>query len=259
MRNRSLKLLSIIALCLVSQIALALPPFQAKYELIRDGLTAGEVELSLTAMTANEEQPRYIYRRSSRTAGLIALFRDDTIIEESHFLGPVSQPKPVYYRYNRTGKKPRLVSIDFDWKTSRASNLYLGQRWELAVPDDVVDKLSVELRLGADLHRARTTAADDDNAASSMSKNTEFVYTIADGGHLKTYRYRWLRRENVETPMGEFQAEVIERRHDNHARATTLWFAPAMNYAIVKILHSENGDGSLEMLITDFRAKQKTP
>ena len=125
--------------------------------------------------------------------------------------------------YERTGGKPRRVSIRFDWTKGVAYNTSRGETWTLEVKPGTLDKLLYFLALMRDL-------ADGSN-------NLE--YTFTDGGKVKTYHLEVLGHETLDTPLGSL--DTVKVRHESNERETTLWCAPALHYLPVRVEHLEKG------------------
>ena len=218
-------LITLLMLALALPCAAADPllprPFQARYSVASKGLTLGVLERSF----GPDGQGRYFFRSETHATGLIALFRRDTISETSIWRFENDRVKPLEYVYDHDGgKKERHVKVTFDWHDGTIKNHIEGQTWKMDVVPGVLDKLVYQLALMLDLEAGRR----------------ELVYTIADGGKIKTYSIDRIGREKVETPLGEFNAVKLERHKPNSKRRTTLWCAPSLHYLPVKVEYRES-------------------
>jgi hypothetical protein len=203
--------------------------FSADYQLTHGNFSVGEAHVSLHPGSDGV----FDYRRESRTTGLVALFRKDHISETSRWRFAGDTIQPLQYDYRRTGKKPRNVRVVFDWEKRRVRNALEGDSWGMTIPEGTLDKLVVQLAVMLDLQRRRDT----------------LEYPIADGGHLKTWRFERLGEETLETPAGRFRAIKIKRQRDDRKRTTYLWCAPELNYLPVRIDQEEKGE-RFSMVVT---------
>ncbi len=200
-------------------------PFTAWYSLHAKGLTIGTMERRLEV----REDGRYHLRSESRTAGLIALIRNDRILEESTWTLENDQIRPMEYSYQYSGsKKPRTVKVHFDWKQGKIINQEGDSTWHMAIVPGVMDKLVYQLGIMADLKRGKR----------------RLEYRIADGGKIKTYPFDYLGEEALDLPLGKFQTLKFEYHKANSPRKTTVWCAPALDYLPVRLDYRER-DGTV--------------
>ena len=143
--------------------------------------------------------------------------------------------RPEAYRYQRKvfGKK-RSAALDFDWNNNSVSNSVNDQPWQMEIPTGTLDKLSYQLQLRIDL----------------IEDKTPLQYQVADGGRLKDYKFVREGQETVNTPAGEYQAVKVRRdRGPDSNRETWLWFAPELNYQLVKLLQTEKDGKSYSLVL----------
>ncbi|MCS5559616.1 MAG: DUF3108 domain-containing protein [Oceanospirillaceae bacterium] len=134
---------------------------------------------------------------------------------------------PRHYQYQRKLlHKTRDVQVAFDWANRQVTNTAQGKAWKMAIVPHTLDKQSVQLRLQLDLE--------------AHPKELAYAYDVADGGLLKTYRFIADGEEKIETPLGQYNTIRIKRdRGSDSDRQTWIWFAPALDYSIVRIVQQE--------------------
>ncbi len=88
------------------------------------------------------------------------------------------------------------------------------------------DELNHQLRLQMDL--------------ACAPEREDFTYHIAKRKGIKAYRYQKLGEESVKTEAGTFQAIKLEKLDDEST--TVVWLAKELAYAVVKLVHEEDGD-----------------
>lgn len=202
-------------------------PFAGRYELTSGSMTVGEMELSL-ALPGNGE---YHYRSRSRPTGLLGLLVGGRIEEQSSGELSAGELRPLRYRYRREGDKARVVALDFDWRRRRVVNTINDDPWTMTIEPDTVDKLAVQLALMRDL----------------QSGESEMTYRVADGGKLKTYRFRRGDEEVVETPVGRLKSVRVRRDRDREDRYTEFWCAPRFGFLPVRVIQYRDGEEHARM------------
>ncbi|WP_275096728.1 DUF3108 domain-containing protein [Sedimenticola hydrogenitrophicus] len=207
-----------------------LRPFRAEYRLSMGNLVIGRANITLRL----SGEGRYTYRAYTTPVGLVAVFRDDEITEQSQ--GRVVNDRIIPSRYLYTHKRPkrtRQVNLDFDWQAGKVANQSADSHWSMEIPEGTQDKFSQQLALMLALNRG-------DKAAE---------YQVADGGLLKRYRYTEVSREPVATESGEYQAIKLARNKGDRPSRATFWFAPNLNFLPVRVTkHEKDGDYVMELV-----------
>lgn len=134
--------------------------------------------------------------------------------------------KPLHYVYKRRGLgKDRDADLTFDWNKKTVINKVQQTNWKMDIAQRVQDKLSYQIQLQQDL----------------INGQTNFSYQIADGGHLKEYKFITLGEEVLETPLGKVNTVKVKRSRDNDKRVTYAWLAKDWNYLLVRLQQEEKG------------------
>ncbi len=134
--------------------------------------------------------------------------------------------KPLHYAYKRRGLgKDRDADLTFDWNKKTVINKVQQTNWKMDIAQRVQDKLSYQIQLQQDL----------------INGQTNFSYQIADGGHLKEYKFITLGEEVLETPLGKVNTIKVKRSRDNDKRVTYAWLAKDWNYLLVRLQQEEKG------------------
>ena len=68
----------------------------------------------------------------------------------------------------------------------------------------------------------------------------KFEYPVISRGKHQTYRYEFVRRETLATPIGKIDTVMMRRLRENKMRATNLWLAENWNFLLVKLEQIEN-------------------
>jgi hypothetical protein len=152
-----------------------------------------------------------------------------SITETSELLwNPAQQTvMPEHYIYARRSiGKDRHAELKFDWAKKSVTNNVAKTTWKMDIAQRVQDKLSYQLQLQQDL----------------LNGKESFDYQIADGGHLKEYRFTKVAEELLDTPLGKVATVKIKRSRENDNRITYAWLAPKWNYMLVRLQQEEDGD-----------------
>ena len=134
---------------------------------------------------------------------------------------------PQHYIYKRRGLgKDRDADLRFDWNKKTVTNHVQKSNWQMNILEGVQDKLSYQLQLQQDF----------------IAGKEKFSYKIADGGHLKEYKFEKVGEEVLETPLGKVKAVKVKRSRENDERVTYAWLAKDWNYLLVRLQQEEKGD-----------------
>ena len=204
--------------------------FEATFVLEAVGTKIARTQWSLAPGTNGT----YVSTSRTEPAGVFSLIRSETRVERSEWTYEGDWLQPLTYRYERTGRKPRKIDIEFDWEANVARHDSPGASWRLPVPPGTMDKFNYILAMMRDLSRGKRSVE----------------YTIADGGRqLKHYVLTGIGEERIETALGTFDTTVIRRERENSKRQTTLWCAGELGFVPVKIVHVERDGKSMTLHI----------
>jgi hypothetical protein len=143
-------------------------------------------------------------------------------------------PQSVYYgNYRRGFGREREAALVLDQRNDLATLTRNGEfSREFEIGARTTDILSQTLALQCLLQRGEsgTTTLD-----------------VASERRREPMAYRRLGEERVRTAAGRFNAVKLERvRDDDSGRRTLLWFAPELDYTLVKMIQ-DNGDDEYEL------------
>jgi hypothetical protein len=203
-----------------------LKPFRALYE---SRLDVG-IELTLEAVRELRQQSDGQWVLTSTADAAIA-----GIEESSRFTLEQLQVVPQEYQYHhKVFGKRRDATLNFDWPNTRVTNDVDNKPWQMDIPAGTLDKLGYQMQIRLDL----------------PSGKTKLSYPVADGGSLKQYDFEVLGTESVDTPAGTFEAIKVQRdRGEDAKRETYIWFAPELDYMIVKLYQIESDGKKAQLLL----------
>ena len=207
-------------------------PFTAHYTVHANGLKIGEMDRTLS----RDDGGRYTLETRMYTTGLVALFRDEHLLERSVWLPNNGEVRPLAYLYQQNGSRDRVERVDFDWQRGVATARYKGRQFRLPLKPGVYDKLAYQVALREDLAAGRT----------------QFDYRVVDKDEIDDYRFRVVGEESLKTPLGTLATVKVERVGHGDKRKTVFWCAPNLGYALVQIVQQNRGN-TFASYLTDWK------
>ncbi|HCH24034.1 MAG TPA: hypothetical protein DE179_07030 [Oceanospirillaceae bacterium] len=137
------------------------------------------------------------------------------------------QIAPIDYHYHRKIlQNNKQLRIEFDWAKNQATTT-TSKSWNMPIQLPLQDKLSVQLQLRKDI---------------SQQASGRITYQVAAGGQIERFRYQVHQQEPLSLESGHYEAIKVERlREDDSQRQTFIWFAPELNFHVVRIVQIEPG------------------
>jgi hypothetical protein len=237
--------------------AQALPhQFSASYAAKARGITLGRAELAFE----RDEKGYYSYRSSIEAVGPLRMVLRMQISEFSQGRCCSGGILPQRYEYSRTGRSGRTDHIAFAPQEGHLAELhYKGDTRRQALPAQTIDPLSLHLALMHDL---------------ALGKR-ELRYLVAEPRRLKAYRLEVVGTERIRTAHGSFDSVRVEVVGEVHLKEgqpfdlaadtipartggdnTSFWFAPALGYLPVRIRHTDEDEGALELELERVEARR---
>lgn len=213
-----------------TRTAVPISPFSSTY-----GLSGSGVPFSIAADRTLERDGKRdgqdVWKMEIRARNILGSIRETT-----RFSWQDCTPQSTSYSYRRRGLgRTREASLDMD----REAGIAIANRdgrdpEEFEISDNTTDVLSQTLGLQCRLMRGER----DDIAIDVISERRR-----------ETMVYQVTGEENVRVPAGRFDAvRVIRVRDDDSDRQTLLWFAPELDYALIKMVQ-DDGDGQYELVL----------
>jgi hypothetical protein len=234
-RHLALPLLALAALAGSAQARVELPAFKATYELTRGSMKIGNSTIELSTSGNGS----YTFKSRSWPVNWMAWFLKDKLYETSSGRFTENGIRPEQYYYLRTGgSREREARLTFDWESMRVQNDVEDSKWDMDIPAGTLDKLVSQLGMMHALDAGKT----------------DVTFSIADGGTLKSYRFRVIGEETLDTPAGTFETVKITRVRDNNKRETYFWCAPDLHYLPVRIWQREKDDAEYQSDLESYSA-----
>ncbi|HLV77386.1 MAG TPA: DUF3108 domain-containing protein [Marinobacter sp.] len=149
---------------------------------------------------------------------------------------------PLRYRYRLSGFliKDRRQSIDFNWPEGVATGSYQGEAFEAELRDGTLDPLGFQLQLHQDLKAGKR----------------DVTYHVLDKGDYDEDRFSVVDEDSLSDrgrTMNTLKAEKV--READARRQTLMWFDPARDYLLVRLLQVEPDGSEYELRLRDARVQ----
>jgi hypothetical protein len=191
-------------------------PFTAKYNLIRSADIVGTATRKLEYLAS--EQAKYSYKTNIEW-----LIFSDNRLETSLVKLDNHKVTPVQYNFQRegTGRDKNYV-WQYDIDNNIANNIKEKTTLNIDFPSNIQDKLSYHLQNRLNLIQ--------------HPEQKLFVYpVISHSGKIKNYVYQYDGEDDLMLPFGLVKAIRLKREVIEKKKVTYAWFAPELNYLLVKI------------------------
>ena len=142
----------------------------------------------------------------------------------------------ISYQYERSvlGKK-KTENLIYDHPNKLATYTTKKKHREVKLDKDYLNRLSYQVQLQQDL----------------IDGVEALRYQVISRGRLKEYRFERVSEELLNTPMGDIRALRVNRIREDNERETSLWFAPDMEYLLVKLWQREEDGEEYELLLKE--------
>lgn len=201
---------------------LVVKPFKAEYTLLRksDAVGIGSREL------IKNGDDSYSFKYHTDIEWFIF---SDTRNEESTLSIDNGVVTPLDYEYTREGTgKDRHYKWQYQVNDKQATDVLKKRTLEIDFPDNIQDKLSYHLQ-----HRINLIKNPDQK---------HFVYpVISTSGSVKNYVYQYDGEEDLMLPYGLVKTIRLKREVVEKKRITYAWFAPELDYLMVKLYQVKSG------------------
>lgn len=212
----------------IEQLKTQIPAFTATYSILRKSDPVGTGIRQLAYL--DDGTIRYSYKTDlewfifsdSREETSIVSFANSTVT-------------PIHYTYTREGTgKDKSYEWQFDAENNAGRDIKKKRNFELPFSQPLQDTLSYHLQ-----HRITMM-----NAADKKS----YIYPVVKlSGNLKDYEYTYDGNEELILPYGLIKTIRLKREAGSKKkRVTYAWFAPELNYLLVKLYQTKNGNEQFE-------------
>ena len=207
----------------------AFKSFTAEYALRKKGMTIARIRYQLSVDQSELEFTTY-----AKPKGLASLISRKPITERSLIAVTKTGIKPTSYSRRFKGDpdaKIQDMQIDYESDPDKALVKLGDKNYEFTKNGGLWDELSLLIAIMHDLKQGKT----------------DLHYRLIDDDELKEHRYSVKKTETLKTAAGEQQAIKVIRVHGK--RETYMWFAPDLNFLLLKVQRYREDKLKSELLL----------
>jgi len=208
-----------------------IPAYRATYTLLHKSDPVGTAIRELTYLDGNKA--RYHYETD-----ISWLIFSDKRSETAIVSVENNKVTPLRYAYFREGTgRDKSYQWMYNLPEKTATDLKTDKEITLDFPDGLLDKLSYHLQNRLDF--------------IANPEQKRFIYpVISTRGTIKNYEYQYDGEEELILPFGLVKAIRLKREIIEKKRITYAWFAPELNYLLVKLYQVKAGSEQFEAQLT---------
>ena len=225
------------ALLPTSLIAGELTQYEAKYDILRKGSNYGKAIRTLKKIDENTYRIKY-------SSDIDWMIFTDVREESSTFTYKEQKIIPSHYYQKSEGTLPdEDYKLDFDFKAqkvmSNQSEYPLNCQWH----DNYQDAISYQVQVREGLKKGVTN----------------FSFPLIDKkGKCREYNFEVVGTEMISLPIGNIEAIKVKRLYDTDKRQALAWFAPEMDYMLVRMWKGKKGTEQFEVQMNSFTVTTPT-
>jgi len=221
---------------------LVVKPFIASYSVIHKSDPVGKATRTLKKLANGNFE--YSYNNNIKWLIFSDKRRETSILSVDN-----NKVIPLSYIYTRKGTgREKSYHWSYDHSKSTAKNIKNNRTISIDFSDGLQDKLSYHLQ-----HRLNLIQAYKTLNTANMDKKNSFSYPVINtSGAIKNYVYQYDGEEEIILPYGlvktiRFKRELVEKK-----RITYAWFAPELNFLLVKLYQVKAGVEQFEAQLTSL-------
>ena len=215
-----------------------LPEFSAQYTVLHKSDPIGKATRELKY----QEDGSVIYHYKTHVEWLIF---SQTRSETSILTINNNEVIPKHYTYTREGTgSDKRYEWRYDQAQGQAKDIERKKDHHIDFSTNLQDKLSYHLQ-----HRLNLMSND---------KEARYVYpVISTSGSIKDYVYQYNGEEELILPYGLIKTIRFKREVKEKERVTYAWYAPELDYLLVKLYQVKAGAEQFEAQLSGLKIKGK--
>ena len=192
--------------------------YSLDYQANANGITA----IANRSLTLQADQALHLNNTLEASLGgqLIIRMQQNSVFEITG-----NQLRPTIYSYQQTGLGQETQTINYNWGALVAISTENGKSWTIDLSNSTSDQLSHQLALRQAL----------------INESTNLEFPVIDEDEIETYRYRVINEEVINTPLGAFNATVVERVRNDEDRSTVFWLANDWQFVLIRMEQTNSG------------------
>ena len=205
-----------------------LTPYEAVYTAYKWGDDVGEATLKLESLSNGQYSLAYSSKVSK-------FFLSDKRHEHSIFKIDEGALVPIEYHYTRTGTGPDK-SLDVTFNKDQEGKIKVKKG----------DTFDYNGEFDNQIYRI-------DLANKLANGETQFDYSFINyRGELRSYGVEVIKREPLDLPFGQLDAVKVKLIRDSNKRETFAWFAPTLDFALVRLQQFKDGEEQGDIKLKSF-------
>lgn len=210
---------------------LPLQPYKATYTAYKWGDDVGEANIELSKL--GDQQYSLIY-----TSKVSKFFLSDKRSEHSIFTVNDNTVVPSEYYYNRSGTGPdKELKVTFSHQGQGKIAVENGETFDWNGEfDNQIYRIDLAIQL----------------AEGKTSLEYHFVNYR---GELRHYGVQVVDEEVLSLPFGKIETVKVKLIRDSNKRETFAWFAPSLNYTLVRLQQFKEGDEQGDIKLKSFETQ----
>ena len=197
-----------------------------------------------TTINWDNEAGEYVYQTKIEANGLAKLKLPGIANDQGRFKLDCRGIVPVENQRDDGSKKlDEDVFTVFDADNHKATVNYRGETTVFDLPPGTVDPQILSLAVLLDMQQGLTLG----------------TYTALDRIKIKTYPFKAIGEEELETTVGKVSTVVLQEGNDNDTRTRKVWVAPELGYLPVKIQYNRKGKTQATMTINSLAQNGRGP
>jgi hypothetical protein len=213
-------------------------PFTAAYNLRSKGMTIAEIRHQLAYRDS-----KLVFSTYSKPKGLATWISSIPVVENSVLEWRDDKLLPIEYSRKHTGKqdaKIRDLLVNYNYDKQQAFASLGDETYSFSIEQGLWDNASLILSIMNDLQHGLK----------------ELNYRLIDENELKEHHYKVEESGPIDTAIGKLNAVKLARLHGS--RETFMWFAPEMDYLLLKIQQFRKGKLKSEMTLQSVTGTDPT-
>jgi hypothetical protein len=224
-------ILILVTLFVQPLFASEIQEFTAEYEIYYGDRRLGTANYRLSHSRENIYQFEFVSELSFFIFSDERSVRSDLVYEDHHLL-------PVYYSHDRRGTgRDYLEEIHFDRSDKLIRSSYRKESVEFEYEEDIVDGLTVQLKMMLDLRRGVKRPK----------------YKILDFNKIREREFSFAGDETITVQNVDYRSVIYQVVRDNDRRKTQLWFLPDRDYLPVKMAHYSKGKKKFNARLVKYK------
>lgn len=217
----------------VNPLSKVIPAYKATYTVFHKSDAVGKAVRELEYL----DNEKVVYRYNTSVKWFIFSQKR----EEFSYINTknLTALRPLSYQYTRSGTgKDKKYHWRFDAEKSKGYDLGRDRVIPLDFTGALQDKLSYHLQ-----HRV--------NLIADATKASYSYPVVNTSGHMSDHIYVFDGKEELILPYGTFKTIRLKREIKAKERITYAWFAPDLNYLMVKLYQTKEGSEQFEAQLSD--------